>query len=78
MRLRTDTIDLLMVVAGVIGMTIFTVGIIIMLVGCQFVSVSIHQSSKVVDTKDGETTLSRGHDIDTEKDNTMFKIPLLK
>ena len=61
-----------------LGVTLMIIALALTLVGCQFVSVSIHQSSKVVDTKDGETTLSRGHDIDTEKDNTMFKIPLLK
>ena len=50
------------------------------MIGCSFVTITTHQSARLVKAQDGEVSLSRGHDVDThlEKDNIKFKIPLLK
>ena len=54
--------------------------VVVVFAGCSFITITTHQSTRLVDAQDGEVSLSRGHDVDThlEKDNIKFKIPLLK
>ena len=72
--------EIMLNILSVLFITLIIIFTVFAAVGCSFVTITTHQSTRLVDAQDGEVSLSRGHDVDThlEKDNIKLKIPLLK
>ena len=57
-------------------MALLSVGTIVILNSCSFVSLNVHQSARQVENQDGETTLSRGHDVSTEEERNALDLDI--
>jgi len=50
--------------------------IVLFFTGCNLVEVDVHQSARLVETKDGKVNLTRGDDVKSDEEETVLDIPL--